>query len=333
MSDLSSNAEYLAVLAQVKGTIANARQLAVASVNASVVRMYWEVGNILDGRSYWGSKLIENLSHDIRAAFPDVKGFSARSLKYMMKFAREVDGELCSSCCTIPWGHIMLLLDKTQPGAEREWYVRATIENGWSRAVLAHQLDSHLYERQALSGKVTNFTRTLPAPESELAQQALKDPYVFDFITTRQSMEERDIEEQMVRNVTQLLLELGTGFAFMGRQYHLVVGGEDFYIDLLFYNVKLRCYVVVELKNAEFRPEYTGKLSFYVSAVDGELRSEGDRPTIGLLLCKTKNDVVAEYSLKDINQPIGVSEYRLGDKLPADYAAYLPSPADLQARI
>ena len=184
-----------------------------------------------------------------------------------------------------------------------------------------------------MAGKASNFSRTLPDPQSELARQQLKDPYIFDFITERQSASEFDIEQQMVDNVTGTLLELGTGFAFMGRQCHFEVGGEDFYIDLLFYNVKLHCYVVVELKNDAFKPEYMGKLTFYVSAIDGELRGEGDNPTIGLLLCKTKNDVVAEYTLKDINQPVGVSEYRLGDVLPNDFGKYLPSPEDLQTRI
>lgn len=330
---LMNNGEYRDSLDRIVSIITDARMRALQGANAEVVRMHWLVGGELNERSEWGNKYIDTLSKDIRTTFPGIKGFSARSMKYMAKFNREVSYQLCSSCCTIPWGHIMVLLDKTEPGARREWYIGATVENGWSRPVLVHQIESNLYERQALAGKVTNFRRTLPAPESELAQQELKDPYIFDFITTRQSMMERDIEDQMVANVTSLLLELGTGFAFMGRQYHLNVGGEDFYIDLLFYNVKLHCYIVVEFKNAEFKPEYTGKLSFYVSAIDGELRGEGDNPTIGLLLCKEKNDVVAEYSLQDINQPIGVSEYRLGDELPGDLAKYLPSPEDLQARI
>lgn len=330
---LLNTGEYKESLGHVVKIISSARSNAAQKASAEMIRMYWLVGNELVARSEWGNKYIETLSRDIRVAFPGIKGFSVRSLKYMAKFAREVDSELCSSCCTIPWGHMMLLLDKTELGEERLWYLNATIENGWSRAVLDHQIDLRLYERQKLAGKVTNFSRTLPAPESELAQQALKDPYVFDFITTRQGHQEHEIEQQMVENVTKTLLELGMGFAFMGRQYHLAVGGEDYYIDLLFYNVMLHSYIVVELKNTALKPEYTGKLTFYVSAVDGELRGEGDNPTIGLLLCKEKNDVVAEYTLKDINQPIGVSEYRLGDVLPGDFAKCLPSPEDLQNRI
>lgn len=330
---LMNNEEYKDAFNHIVLIVNQARANAVQKASSEMVRMYWLIGNEVVARSEWGNKFIDTLSQDIRSAFPGIKGFSVRSLKYMAKFAREVDSELCNGYCTIPWGHIVKLLDKTEPGARREWYRNAIVENGWSQAVLDHQIDLKLYERQALAGKATNFTRTLPAPESELAQQVLKDPYVFDFITAKQGLKEHDIEEQMVSNVTKLLLELGTGFAFMGRQYHLTVGQEDFYIDLLFYNVKLRSYVVVELKNEKFKPEFTGQLSFYVAAVDGELANEGDNPTIGLLLCKEKDNVVAEYSLRDIAAPIGVSGYRLGDVLPEQYLEYLPTPEDLQARI
>ena len=330
---LMNTSAYQGVFDRIVNIVNEARASAVQKASAEMVRMYWSIGCELNARSEWGNKFIETLSRDIRTAFPGVRGFSVRSLKYMAKFAREVDEQLCSSCCTIPWGHLMLLLDKTEPGPKREWYLKAAIENGWSRTVLDHQIDIKLYERQVIAGKVTNFSRTLPAPDSELAQQALKDPYVFDFITARQDMQEHDIEEQMVNDVTKLLLELGTGFAFMGRQYHLTVGNEDFYIDLLFYNTQLHSYVVVELKNERFKPEFTGQLGFYVSAVDGELAGEYDRPTIGLLLCKTKDDVVAEYSLNNVSAPIGVSEYRLGDALPEEYGKYLPTPEDLEARI
>lgn len=330
---LMNTPEYKDAFERIVNIVSAARASAVQKASAELVRMYWNIGCELNARSEWGNKFIETLSRDIRAAFPGVRGFSVRSLKYMAKFAREVDSKLCNSYCTIPWGHIVKLLDKTDPGSEREWYRQAIIENGWSQITLDHQIDLNLYERQAIAGKVSNFYRTLPAADSELAQQALKDPYIFDFITAKQDMQERDIEEQMVGNVTKLLLELGTGFAFMGRQYHLTVGDEDFYIDLLFYNTKLRCYVVVELKNEQFKPEFTGQLGFYVAAVDGELAGEHDRPTIGLLLCKTKDNVVAEYSLKSMTAPIGVSEYRLGDALPEEYGKYLPTPGDLEARI
>ncbi|RDB67414.1 PDDEXK nuclease domain-containing protein [Eggerthella sinensis] len=330
---LANSDEYMDVLERAKREIAESRQRALTSANAELVLLYWRIGALVNERSEWGSGFVESLSRDIRAAFPGLKGFSVRSLKYMAKFAREVNLELCNSCCTIPWGHITQLLDKTKPGPAREWYVDATIENGWSRAVLVHQIESKLYERQVLAGKVDNFKRTLPAPESELAQQALKDPYIFDFITARQGAVEREVEERMMENLTGLLLELGTGFAFMGRQHHLVVGGQDFYIDLLFYNVKLRSYIVVELKNAPFKPEFVGKLNFYLSAVDDLLCGEHDNPSIGLLLCKTKNNVVAEYSLRDVEKPIGVSEYRLADVLPEGFADLLPSAEDIEKRL
>lgn len=330
---LANNEEYFGVLENVKREIANAQQRAVASANEEVVRLYWRVGSVLNEHSEYGKTFIESLAKDIKTAFPKIKGFSARSMWYMQKFACEVDPEFCSSCCRIPWGHVMYVLDKTKPGPAREWYVDATIENGWSRAVLVHQIESKLYERQVLAGKVDNFKRTLPAPESELAQQVLKDPYIFDFITARQGAVEREVEEGMMENLTGLLLELGTGFAFMGRQHHLVVGGQDFYIDLLFYNVKLRSYIVVELKNAPFKPEFVGKLNFYLSAVDDLLCGEHDNPSIGLLLCKTKNNVVAEYSLRDVEKPIGMSEYRLADVLPEGFADLLPSAEDIEKRL
>lgn len=216
---------------------------------------------------------------------------------------------------------------------EHIWYANATAQNGWSRNVLVHQIESGLYQRQVLAGKVTNFERRLPSPQSELAVQTMKDPYVFDFIPFREDMLERDIEQALVRDVTKLLLELGTGFAFLGNQYHLNVGGDDFYIDLLFYNLNLRCYVVIELKTGEFKPEYAGQLNFYLSAVDGILKKEQDNPSIGLLLCKSKNNVVAEYSLKDISKPIGVSEYKVTSSLPVDLEKQLPSVEDIQKRI
>ena len=330
---LENGSEYLQVLNQVKQEIAQTRARIAGGANAELIKLYWRIGKVLIDRSIYGTRYINTLASDLRVAFPGLKGFSARSLRYMAKFAREVDSEFCNSCCKIPWGHITHILDKTETDAARAWYVQATIENGWSRAVLVHQIESHLYERQALSGTVNNFSRTLPEPESELAQQALKDPFIFDFITAQQTRNECDIEEQMVENVAKVLLELGTGFAFMGNQYHLTVGDEDFYIDLLFYNVRLHCYLVVELKNEQFKPEFTGKLGFYVSVVDDMLADAFDNPTIGLVLCKEKNDVVAEYALRSIDQPVGVSSYRLGEELPENYRDVLPSPEDLKARL
>lgn len=224
-------------------------------------------------------------------------------------------------------------MDKIANPEERKWYIEKSAQNGWSRNVLVHQIESGLYQRQVLADKVTNFENRLPSPQSELAAQTMKDPYVFDFISFREDMLERDIEQALVRDVTKLLLELGTGFAFLGNQYHLNVGGDDFYIDLLFYNLNLRCYVVIELKTGEFKPEYAGQLNFYLSAVDGILKKEQDNPSIGLLLCKSKNNVVAEYSLKDISKPIGVSEYKVTSILPDELEEQLPFVEDIQKRI
>lgn len=233
----------------------------------------------------------------------------------------------------IPWGHNVVLLDKVADKVERLWYAEQSRKNGWSRNVLVHQIESDLYQRQALAEKVSNFELRLPSPQSELAIQTMKDPYIFDFIPFKTDMMEREIEEALVKDVTKLLLELGTGFAFLGNQYHLNVGGDDFYIDLLFYNLNLRCYVVIELKTGEFKPEYAGQLNFYLSAVDGLLKQKQDNPSVGLLLCKSKNDLVAEYSLKDMSKPIGVSAYQVTSKLPEELEKQLPSVEDIQKRI
>lgn len=224
-------------------------------------------------------------------------------------------------------------MDKVKDRPILLWYVEESITNGWSRNVLVHQIESDLYARQVEAKKTSNFENRLPALQSELATQMMKDPYIFDFISFKEDILERDIERALVADVTKLLLELGTGFAFLGNQYHLNVEGEDFYLDLLFYNLKLRCYVVIELKTGEFKPEYAGKLNFYLSAVDEILKTDGDAPTIGLLLCKSKNDLVAEYSLRDIKKPIGVSEYRITKELPESFRKQLPSIEDLQKRI
>ena len=256
-------------------------------------------------------------------------------MKYMAKFAEIYpDREFVQQVVAqIPWGRNIVFLDKDTDMDERKWYIKKSAENGWSRNVLVHQIESNLYQRQVLADKVTNFEHRLPSQQSELAVQTMKDPYVFDFIPFREDMLERDIEQALVRDVTKLLLELGTGFAFLGNQYHLNVGGDDFYIDLLFYNLNLRCYVVIELKTGDFKPEYAGQLNFYLSAVDGILKKEQDNPSIGLLLCKSKNNVVVEYSLKDISKPIGVSEYKITSSLPDDLEKQLPSVEDIQKRI
>lgn len=327
--------EYLSIIENIKREINAAQYRAALHVNADMLLLYYDIGCVINEHKTWGSKFIDNLAADIRLAFPKSKGYSVRNLKYMAKFAetypeREFVQQVVAQ---IPWGHNIVILDKVNNLEERKWYIKNSAQNGWSRNVLVHQIESSLYQRQVLAEKVSNFENRLPSPQSELAAQTMKDPYVFDFITFKEDMLERDVEQALVRDVTRLLLELGTGFAFLGNQYHLNVGGDDFYIDLLFYNINLRCYVVIELKTGDFKPEYAGKLNFYLSAVDGILKKEQDNPSIGLLLCKSKNNVVAEYSLKDMSKPIGVSEYKITSSLPDNLEQQLPSIEDIQKRI
>ena len=327
--------EYLSIIENIKHEINAAQYRAAVHVNADMLLLYYDIGCVINEHKTWGSKFIDNLAADIRLAFPKSKGYSVRNLKYMAKFAetypeREFVQQVVAQ---IPWGHNIVILDKVNNLEERKWYIKNSAQNGWSRNVLVHQIESSLYQRQVLAEKVSNFENRLPSPQSELAAQTMKDPYVFDFITFKEDMLKRDVEQALVRDVTRLLLELGTGFAFLGNQYHLNVGGDDFYIDLLFYNINLRCYVVIELKTGDFKPEYAGKLNFYLSAVDGILKKEQDNPSIGLLLCKSKNNVVAEYSLKDMSKPIGVSEYKITSSLPDNLEQQLPSIEDIQKRI
>ena len=332
---LMNNNEYIEIIETIKGEIRGAQYKAALSVNRELIMLYYHIGTVINEHKTWGSKFIENLAADSRIAFPNVKGYSVRNLKYMAKLANTYPDEefVQQAVAQIPWGHNTVLLDKLSSSEERLWYAEKVIENGWSRNVLIHQIEGGLYQRQAIASKITNFEARLPASQSELALQTMKDPYLFDFIPLKENMLERDIEQALVKDVTKLLLELGTGFAFLGNQYHLNVGGDDFYIDLLFYNLNLRCYVVIELKTGEFKPEYAGQLNFYLSAVDGLLKKEQDHPSIGLLLCKSKNDLVAEYSLKDMSKPIGVSAYRITSCLPEEFEKQLPSVEDLQKRI
>ena len=332
---LMNNNEYLQIIETIKGQIKGAQYQAALNVNRELIMLYYHIGKVINEHKTWGSKFIENLAADIRISFPNVKGYSVRNLKYMAKFAETYPDEafVQQAVAQIPWGHTVVLLDKFSDDTVRNWYIEKTIENGWSRNVLIHQIESDLYERQVLAGKIANFENRLASPQSELALQTMKDPYIFDFIPFSEDMVERDIENALVKDITKLLLELGTGFAFLGNQYHINVGGDDFYIDLLFYNLNLRCYVVIELKTGEFKPEYAGQLNFYLSAVDGILKRPEDNPSIGLLLCKSKNDLVAEYALKDMSKPIGVSEYKITSCLPEDLSKQLPSVEDIQRRI
>lgn len=335
-AELALPADYAVLLGDLKTQIRSAQTRAALSVNRELVTLYWQIGSLIRSRQQqagWGAKVIDQLARDLKAEFPELKGFSPRNLQYMQQFAAtwsdsEVVQQLVSQ---LPWGHNIALMRMVKDPAAREWYARATIQHGWSRNVLNHQIDTRLIERQGQA--TTNFGRTLPAPHSELAQQLLKDPYTFDFLSLHDEALERDLERGLLAHLRDFMVELGVGFAFVGSQYHLDVGGEDFYLDLLFYHLKLRCYVVIDLKVGEFRPEYVGKMNFYLSAADDLLRHEHDSPSIGLLLCRTQNRVIAEYALRDVTKPLGISTYQLAEALPPELKGQLPSVEELEREL
>ena len=327
---------YEDVLRLLTERVRAAQLKAALAVNRELVSLYWEIGReilVRQTESGWGAKLIDRLSADLRATFPEVKGFSVRNLKYMRSFAAAwPEQEVMERApARIPWFHNCVILDKSKNSEERAFYVAQALENGWSRNVLNIQIESGLYHRQGRA--ITNFERTLPSPDSDLAQQTLKDPYVFDFLELTEKFRERDLEKALLQDICAFLLELGVGFSFVGSQYHLEVGGRDFYVDLLFYHLRLRRYVVIDLKAGEFLPEYAGKMNFYLSAVDDTLRSESDGPTIGLLLCKQKNKVIVEYALRETLKPIGVSEWQLTKSLPEALEQDLPTVDALTAEL
>lgn len=325
--------DYAAWLAELNRRIHSAQQRATLAVNRELVLLYWQIGrDILErqNREGWGAKVIERLAQDLRSAFPDMKGFSPRNLKYMRAFAEAWPDEAIvqGALAQLPWYHQLALLDKLNTADERRWYAAKAIEHNWSRNVLVMQIETRLLER---SGQVvTNFPAALPKPQSDLARESLKDPYRFDFLGLNDEAQEREIEHALVKHVTEFLLELGAGFAYVGRQVLLTVGGDEFFIDLLFYHLKLRCYVVIELKAGAFKPEHLGQLGFYLTAIDRDMKGEHDNPTIGLLLCKTRNKVVAEYALGDKTQPMGIAEYRLVESLPAELQTSLPSIEEIE---
>ena len=328
--------DYRTLLSDLKERIHAARMRATLAANAELTLLYWDIGRcILDRQEQqgWGAKVVQRLSVDLRLAFPDMKGLSPRNLKYMRTFAgawpdRPVVQEVLAQ---IPWYSNLALLEKLADPEDRLWYARKTRLNGWSRNVLAMQIETGLHQRQGKA--ITNFDSALPALQSDLANNLLKDPYLFGFLGLQDEAQEREIEKALVRHLRDFLLELGVGFAFVGNQHRLEVGGDEFFIDMLFYHLHLRCYVVVELKAVAFKPEFAGKLNFYLSAVDDLLRHADDAPTIGLLLCKGKNKVVAEYALRDMSKPMGVSEYQLTEALPANLRGKLPTVEELEAEL
>ena len=345
MSDLIKNGEYRDLIHKLKSHIQSAQIKAAISVNKELLITYWFIAEqILEKQqtARWGDGLIKQVSQDLQQAFPDIKGFSVRNLELMRKWHRywvqadEMTKQVVSQLdqapiFQIPWGQNLLIVSKSSSTKEALFYVQKTIENNWSRAVLTHQIASHLFERQ---GKVlNNFENHLPSPQSDLAQQTLKDPYCFDFLMLSEKHNEKELEAALTENISQFLLELGAGFAFVGKQYQLQVSDKDFYIDLLFYHLKLRCYIVIELKTTEFKPEYVGKLNFYISAVDDLLAREEDKATIGLLICQSKDKTIVEYALKKTGQAMGVSEYQLTQQLPKDFQSSLPSIEEIEAEI
>ncbi|HEY3295265.1 MAG TPA: PDDEXK nuclease domain-containing protein [bacterium] len=327
---------YAEFVTELKAEIRSAQVRAALSVNRELVLLYWNVGRQIinhQEREGWGAKVIDRLSHDLQLTFPEMKGFSVRNIKYMQKIAFAYrDLEFVQQVVAqIPWGHNVFVLDLVHDSAEREWYIRETIEHGWSRNVLVHQIESGLYHRKGKT--LTNFEHTLPSPQSELAQQILKDPYNFDFLSLGEDVKERDLHRGLLAHLREFLLELGVGFSFVGSEYHLEVDGEDYHLDLLFYHLRLRCFVVIELKVGKFKPEYTGKMNFYLSAVDDLLRHETDHPTVGLILCKDRSRVIVEYSLRDSSRPMGVAAYRFTQSLPATLQDNLPTVEELQAEL
>ena len=327
--------DYAATLADLKKRIQETRIKTVLSANAAMILAYWEIGQIILKRQAsegWGAKVIDRLSFDLRDAFPDMQGLSPRNLKYMRTFAATwpdraiVQGPLAQ----ITWYHNLALLEKLKEPDIRLWYARKTVEHGWSQPILCLQIDGCAHKR--LGKAINNFPATLPPADSDMAGQIFKDPYLFDFIGTADPRREREVEHALVDHIQRFLLEMGAGFAFMGRQIHLEVGSKDFYLDLLFYHVKLRCYVVVELKAVPFEPGFAGQMNMYLSAADDLLRHPDDKPTIGLLLCRSKDKIVVEYALRDIKKPIGVAQWetKIVKALPKEFKGSLPSVQEIE---
>jgi predicted nuclease of restriction endonuclease-like (RecB) superfamily len=346
--------DFAALLADVKGRIQAAQMRAMLDVNAELVRLYWDIGHLIadrQRRAGWGAGVIPRLARELHNELPDLKGFSERNIKLMVQFASEYPhafpapdsigqppvAQLPSDpkgrlpVAQVPWAHNVLVMQKIKDLPTRRWYMEQTLANGWSRNVLALQIEARAHARH---GKVaSNFASMLPWPQSDLAQQTLKDPYIFDFLTLTEPFQERELETELVRHLERFLLELGQGFAFVGRQYRLDVGDEDFYVDLLFYHLRLRAFVVIDLKKGPFKPEYAGRLNFYCNVVNDRLKHPTDAPTIGLILCQTRDRLLAEYSFAGIDKPIGISTYELTRALPASLQSVLPTVEEIEAEL
>ncbi len=337
MSDpIRTTETYATLLASIEERIQAAQIRAALAVNRELVLLYWGIGKEIVARQHqqgWGKNIIQLLARDLKTQFPEMRGLSPRNLGYMKAFAETWPNEaiLQQLVAKLPWGHNVRLLDLVKVPEERLWYAQTAIEHGWSRSVLVIQIESRLYQRQGKA--LTNFERTLPAPQSDLAQQLLKDPYNFDFLTLSQGAQERELETGLLTHLRRFLLELGVGFSFVGNQYRLEIAGQDYRIDLLFYHLRLRCFVVIELKAGAFQPEYTGKMNFYLAAVDDLLKHPTDQPSIGLILCKTKQQLVVEYALRNTTTPMGIAEFTNLEALPAELRGGLPTIEELEAEL
>ena len=338
---MSELAFYNKLLIDIKQRIRQAQTKAIVSANSEMISMYWDIGKMLVEKQKvagWGAAVIPRLSKDIHNELPEIKGFSERNIGYMIRFAREYGTSILQQAVAklpeqallacIPWGHHILLIEKIKDLPVRFWYMEQTATNGWNRDTLAAMIKNDQYSRQGTLAN--NFDKTLAKPQSEMVRQALKDPYIFDFLTLSEPFAERELETELIKHLEKFLIELGAGFAFVGRQHHLEISDKDFYIDLLFYHLRLRCFIVIELKKGEFKPEYAGKMNFYCSAVDDTLKHATDQQTIGLILCESKDRVFAEYALRDIHKPIGVSEYELTRSLPENLKGSLPSIEEIE---
>jgi predicted nuclease of restriction endonuclease-like (RecB) superfamily len=333
---LFSDDNYTDFLDSLKQRIRTAQVKAALAVNRELVLLYWQIGReILERQRLegWGSKVIQRLAKDLKQEFPDVRGFSPSNLKYMKAFAEAYpEGEIGQQLAgQIPWFHNCVLIEKVKDPEERVWYIQKTIENGWSRNVLVMQIESRLFERQG--GAITNFERTLPSPQSDLAKQTIKDPYNFDFLTISENAHERALERGLLGHIRDFLMELGLGFSFLGSQYPIIVSEKEYRLDLLFYHVQLHCYVIIDLKMREFIPEFSGKMSFYIAAVDNMLRTDRDEPTIGIILCKEKDKTTVEFALQGNQQPIGVSTFQTQAQLPPDLRSKLPTAKQLETEL
>lgn len=327
--------EFKDLILCVKEDILKTRFEVQTNANIELIKLYFRIGKIVSENSKYGNRFIQDFSTSLKLEFPDTTGFSTRNLSRMKKFYEEYKdlSNLPMALAKLPWSHNNLLLDKIKELNVREWYAEKCFENGWSHTVLDHQIDLQLYERQAISEKSTNFENKLPIPQSELARDVIKDPYIFELEGIKENAAEKDIENAMMEKIKNVLLELGKGFSFVGNQYKISTENQDYYIDMLFYHLDLRCYIVVELKNVEFKPEYIGQLSFYVTAVDETLRKELDNQTIGLLLCKGKDKLSVEWALKGTNTPIGVTSYEVRNELPKEVLEKLPTEEDINKHI